>query len=166
MAEASPSLFWNSRNKPRFWKRKRWLCQFLVYIFYSKCNFNSIYDRQLQNVHCGALFLLTKCLWKCPRSTKPPLPWNIYGCMPALRHYSICKTLHLKSLTVFWICICLNNCSVICTVTLSYALHYTHSEFWHIQNSFYSDILMHTQAYSALLRHIHAYWVILKGCSG
>ena len=31
---------------------------------------------------CGVFFLefLTKCLWKCPNFTKPPLPWKISGC--------------------------------------------------------------------------------------
>ena len=35
--------------------------------------------------HCGAFFLvfLTKCLSKCPNSTKCPLPWKISGCAPA-----------------------------------------------------------------------------------
>ena len=44
----------------------------------------------------------------------------------------------------------LNNCSVICIVTLWCVLHQTHSEFWHIQNSAYSDICSHLiQAYTA-----------------
>ena len=40
------------------------------------------------------LVLLTKCLLKCPSSTKPLLPWKMSGWVPALRHYSFCKTLH------------------------------------------------------------------------
>ena len=75
---------------------------------------------------------------------------KVFGCVPALRHYSLYKTLHLKRL-------CLNNCSVICTVTLSHVLHQSYSEFWHIQNSVYSGIFSHIQAQSALLRHIHRY---------
>ena len=77
--------------------------------------------------------------------------------------------LHLKCLTVFWIRICLDNCSVICTMTLCYALYQTHSEFWHIQHSVFSGICRHIQLYSALLRHIdafHAYWHIIKAYSG
>ena len=35
----------------------------------------------------------------------PPLPWKISGCAPAFRHYSFCKMLHHKCLTVFWICL-------------------------------------------------------------
>ena len=76
--------------------------------------------------------------------------------------------LHLKCLTVFWIRICLDNCSVICTMTLCYALYQTHSEFWHIQHSVFSGICRHIQLYSALLRHIdafHAYWHIIMAYS-
>ena len=51
----------------------------------------------------------------------------------------------------------LENCSVICAVTLYYVLHQTQSEFWHISNYVYSGICMHIQAYSALLWHIKAY---------
>ena len=50
----------------------------------------------------------------------------------ALSHYSYCKTLHLKCLTVPRIRLCFDNCSVISTVTLCYVLHQTHSESWHI----------------------------------
>ena len=112
----------------------------------------------------GSLFpvFLTKCLLKCHSSTNPlPLTWNISGGASALRHYSFCKTLHLEYLTVFWMRLCLDNCSVICTVTLCYVLHQTHSEFWHIHHSvffffFFSGICWHIQLYSPLLRHIRA----------
>ena len=36
----------------------------------------------------------------------------------------------VKTLTVFGIRIYLDNCSVICTVTLGYVLRQTNSEFW------------------------------------
>ena len=89
----------------------------------------------------GPLFLLflTKWLLKCSSSTKPlpPLPWKISGCTSPLMHYSFCKTLRLKCLTVFWISLCLDNCSLICTVTICYVLHQTHWEFWHIQNCWF-----------------------------
>ena len=49
--------------------------------------------------------LLMKCLLKCSSSMKPPLPWKISGFVSARRHYSFCKTLHRKCLTVFWICL-------------------------------------------------------------
>ena len=83
---------------------------------------------------------LTKCLSKCSSSTKPTLPRKISDGATALMHYSFCKTLRLKCLTVFWMRLCLNSC--------------------YIQNSAYSDICRYIQTYSASLRHIHAYWDI------
>ena len=74
--------------------------------------------------------------------------------------------LHLKCLTVFWIRLCLDNCSVIFTVTLCHVLHQTHSGFWHIQHPAFSDIYRRIQSCSALLRHIHDYWDIIKAYSG
>ena len=88
------------------------------------------------------------------------------GCAPAFRHYSFRKTLHLKSLRMFWIRVCLGNCSAIGTTTLWYVLHQTHSEFWHIQNSIYSGIFRHIQGYLKLLRHIHVHWGTVKTYSG
>ena len=105
-------------------------------------------------------------LSKCLSSTKPPLPCKISGCLLAISHYSFCKMLHLKSLTVFWIRLCLDNCSVLCTVTLCYVLHQTNSEDWHIQNCFYSWIFRYIQSYSALLKHIHVYWGDIKALFG
>ena len=45
----------------------------------------------------GSIFLvfLTKCLSKCPSSTKSPLFWKIFGCMHALRHYSFCPIVNV-----------------------------------------------------------------------
>ena len=84
------------------------------------------------------------CFWRnVYRSAlvPPNLPaLKTSGCTPAFRYYSFCKMLHIKYLTVFWIRLYLDKCSVICTVTLSYILHQTHSEFWHIQSSIYSGI--------------------------
>ena len=112
----------------------------------------------------GPFFLvfLTNCLSVYCSSTKPPQPWKFSSCVPALRQCFFCKRLHLKYLTVVWICLCLDNCSVICTVTLHYVLHQTHLKFRHIHNSVYSDICRHIQAYSALLHHIHGYWGIMR----
>ena len=81
----------------------------------------------------------------------------MYGYVPALRDYSFCETLHLKCVTVFQICLCLDNCSGICTVTLC-----TASDIFRIQNSVHSGICRHIQAYSALSSHIPAYWGILR----
>ena len=77
------------------------------------------------------LVFLKKCLSKCPSPTSPsPLPWkNFWLCTCTQLFFLFCKALYLKSLTVFRICICLDNCSVNCIVT--YVLHYAHSEFWH-----------------------------------
>ena len=55
--------------------------------------------KNLQNVSLRGLFFLvflTKRLSKCPSSPKPPLPWKISGCAPALRHYSFCKSPHFN----------------------------------------------------------------------
>ena len=41
---------------------------------------------------------------------------------------AFCKTLYFKCLTVFWIRLCLNNCSRICTVTLCiYCIRHIHN---------------------------------------
>ena len=115
---------------------------------------------------CGASFccvfdmfscvfdMFLKCLLKCP-SSATLLP------SPVLIHYSFCKTLHFKCLMVFWICLCFDNCPVICVVTLCYVKQQTHSQFWHIQYCF-SGICQHVKSHSTLLRHIHAYWGIIK----
>ena len=97
-------------------------------------------------------------------SLKPPLPWKFSDCTPALRHYFFAK----HSILNVWQCseyTFLNNCSVICPVTLGYVLHLAHSKFWHNQNSIYSGIYRHIQADSALFRHSCAYWKIIKAYS-
>ena len=90
-----------------------------------------------------------------PPPSLHPLPWKISSCAPPLIHYSFCETLPFKRLTVFWIYSCLGNCSVICTVTLYYALHQRHPEFWHIQQCFfqlYAGVLTIIKPYSCILR--------------
>ena len=82
--------------------------------------------------------------------TYPFLSWKISGCAPAFRHYSFCELLHFNCLTVLWIRLCLDNCSVICAITLCHVLHQAHSKI---------------QSWSALLRHIHAYWDIIYAYS-
>ena len=88
-----------------------------------------------------------------------PLPWKISGCEPVLKHYSFCKTLHLKCLTVFWIRLGLNNFLVICTMTLRNAPYQTHPEFWHIRHSVF---FRQTPAYSVILSAIKAHSHISK----
>ena len=73
---------------------------------------------------------------------------------------------HLKCVTVFWIRLCLDNCSVTCTVTIRYSVPYASDIFWHVQNSIYSGIFRHIQRYLALLGHIHAYRGIVKAYLG
>ena len=79
---------------------------------------------------CGTSFSFFLRRNNCRSALVPqlpgPLPLKISGCTPALRHYYLCKTLHLKRLTVFGICLCLGNFSVNCTVTLCYVFHQTH----------------------------------------
>ena len=60
-----------------------------------------------------------------------------------------------------WQCseyVCLNNCSVVCTVNSCYVLDQTHSEFWHIQNCLFSNM----QEYWSIFSFIKAYSQILK----
>ena len=59
--------------------------------------------------------------------------------------FFFCKTLHFK-----------------CIVNIYYALHQTHSGFWHIQNYVYSGISRYLQAHSTLLSHIHAFDALLR----
>ena len=82
-----------------------------------------------------------------------PLLWKIYGYAPALRYYSFCKTLYLKHFIVIWIRLCLDNCSVICVVTLCYVLHQTRCM------QAYSSIFSIIKAYSCILRH---YWIVFR----
>ena len=70
---------------------------------------------------------------------------------------SFSKTLNLKCLTMFWIRLCFNKCSVICTV---YYIRNIQNSC--IRNSFITLTFRNIQAYSALLRYIHAYWVFLR----
>ena len=86
--------------------------------------------KKLQNVSLWGLSFL--CFWQ-----------NVYWSALALRNLPwpekflvVClhsgiilfyKKLHLEYLTVFWIRLCLESCSVTCTVTLCYVLHQTHS---------------------------------------
>ena len=116
----SPVLFFEIRKKCLGYGKEGPDCVHPEIKFFIQNVVLRVPRKKFQNVSLQGLFLvfLMKCLCKCPSSTKTLLPWNISGCAPALRRYSICKTLHLKCLTVFWIRFCLNNCSVISTVTL------------------------------------------------
>ena len=102
---------------------------------------------------CFFLLFFLKYLSKYPSSTKSPLLWKFSDCVPALKHCSFCKTLHLKCLIVFWICFCLDNCSVVCTVTLCYVLHQTHSELC---------LFRYIEVYSRIFNIIKAYLHIMR----
>ena len=105
---------------------------------------------------CWAFFFL--CFWQnVYQSALSPqnLPCSEKFVFVCLRHYSFCKRLHLKCLTVFWIYFCLDNCSVICAMTLCYILHRLHQ--MHSELCLFSYICGHIQAYAALLRHFQAY---------
>ena len=109
--------------------------------------FSCVFDDIYQNVLVLLLFL----------------PRKISGCEPVLRHYSFCKILHLKCLTVFWIRLGLNNFLVICTITLSNAPYQTHPEFWHIRHSVF---FRQMPAYSIILSAIKVHSHISKNYQG
>ena len=109
------------------------------------------------------LVVLTKCLLKCPSSTKPPLPWKVL----VARLHSGTVLLVKRSILNVWQCSKYASVSItaqwfVCTVTLCYELHQTHLEFCHIQNSIFSGILRVILVYStpfkklaySKLRHI------------
>ena len=126
---------------------------------------------------CRASFsaFLTKSLSKCLSATNlSPFPRIISGCGTALRHYSFCKTLHLNCLIVFWICLCLDNYSVICKwshamyfirriqnygifSTLFFQAMMSQVQLFTRERGSFLKLCRHIKSYSALLRHIHAY---------
>ena len=149
-----------------FWREMPWFCRSLGWIIHSKCSFKNIWEKKLQNISLRGLFFL--CFWlSVYRSALAPqtsLPF--------------CKTFHLRRLAVFWIRLCLDNCSVIFILTFCYVLHPTHLDFWHIQHSifffrymrkysvFFNVIKAHSNvmrhySYSGLFRHIQASCVTL-----
>ena len=165
-------LGWRGRPPlPFFWKLKKvqWFSKKSPYSvhFWFKFSIQNVVlgvsrRKNSKIFPCGIYFscVLMKCLSKCPSSSKPSMLWDISGCVHVLRHCSFCKTLHLKCLTVFfWILCCLDNCSVICTVTL---------KLWKPSDSFrilaYSEfcVLMYTQVHSSILRIIKAYSRMLR----
>ena len=118
----------------------------------------SLGEKKIKLFLYGPFLFLTKFLSKCPSSIKFPISLKNSPGTPVLRHYSFCKWLHIRCLTVLWMLLFLDNCSVICTEVWWYVLHQIHSELWHVWNSVYSGIYKHIQAYSRLLRHIQAFW--------
>ena len=138
-----------------FWKEMPWFCRSLGWIIHSKCSFKNIWEKKLQNISLRGLFFL--CFWLS-------VYWSALAPQTSL---PFCKTFHLRRLAVFWIRLCLDNCSVIFILTFCYVLHPTHLDFWHIQHSiFFSGICGNIQSFSTLLRHIHTYRDIIKSYSG
>ena len=123
---------------------------------------------------CGSFFLV--CFWRnvywsalVPQKTSPALKSS--GCRPASKHYSFCKILYLECLKVMWIHLCLNNCSVVCTVTLCWYIIYVamycirpiHNSvifrtlFIQVYWSIFSIIKAYSQILRYFLKHIKAY---------
>ena len=76
-----------------------------------------------------------------------------------------CKMFHLKCLTVFWIRLCLDNCSVTCIVAVRYNVPYASDIF---RTLAYSGLYLfrYTQTYSKIFSTIRTYWRILRQCQG
>ena len=63
-------------------------------------------------------------------------------------------------MTVSSIHLCLKNCLVICTVTLSYVVHQAYSKFWHTQHSVFLFVFFFFQVSAGIFNHIQHYWGI------
>ena len=121
-----PCSFWKPKNVSWFWKDPDCVHPWVEFSIQNLA-LSASWRKNPKSFPEGYLFLvfLIKCLSKCPISTNSPHPLTCKnpGCAPAPRHYSFCKTLHLKCLTVFWISLCLDNCSnlysdlMLCTVS-------------------------------------------------
>ena len=136
------SIFIHSQ-KLWFWKKVLIVSIFGLYFSFKMCLCS-----------CVVFYL---CFWRIvhqstvvPKNLPCPKSFWLCNCTKAP---FFCKTLYLNCLKVFWIRLCLSNCSVICTVTLWCKLFQPPSEYWHIQSSIYSCIFRHIQEYSASLRH-------------
>ena len=124
--EPSSALFWKSKKV--VWRKDSIHVHVCIKFSTQNVVLRVSRTKNSKMFHWNIFFLvfLMKCLSKCPGFAN-------FICVPALRH-SFCKILHLNCLTVSWIRLYLSNCLVICTVTLCYILHPTHSEFWPIQH--------------------------------
>ena len=110
-------------------------------------------------IHLWVNFLIQNVMFiEVPWFRPPPLhlaptlrlqPWNIPGCAPALRHYSFCKTIHLKCLTVF---------SRTLQITTQYFVQCPYDMYCirHIQNpGIFSTLLFHV--YAGVFNHLQRY---------
>ena len=100
-------FFENWKKHPDF-RKKALLVSIFWVKFYTQNVVLKISRRKNTKTFSGKTFFfvfLTKCLSKCPSSTKPLLAVKNFDCAPARRHYSFCKMPHLKCLIVFWTCL-------------------------------------------------------------
>ena len=142
--EASPVFFENRIKVSWFWGKKAWLFRSLGKIFHSKCTFKEYLGEKFQKYFpARPLFVVLlrwflvflTCFWNVywsalvPQHSPNPLYWKIT--------LFFLQNAPPKCLTVFWIRPYLDNCSVICTVTLCYVEQQTHPEFWYIRYCFF-----------------------------
>ena len=141
-----PCLFWKAKIMLWFWERRAHCVLYWLKFFIQnevlrvskrktpKCFPAGPFSLGFrQNVYRSVLVP-----WNCPSPENFWLP-------PAFRHCYLCKTLHCKCLTVLWIRLGLDNCSITYTMTL-----------WILTYSSEICLFKHIQAYSVLLTHIHA----------
>ena len=97
LIKASPALFENRKKCPDFGKKGPDCIH--VGVKFSIQNINlRVSRRKNSKIFPFFLVLLMKCLSKCP---KPPSPALKLFWFRICTHYSFCKTLNLKCLTVF-----------------------------------------------------------------
>ena len=160
-----PSLFWNQKKCLDFGKKGPDCVHLQVKFAIQNVVLRVSRRKTSKMFPCRVSFscVFDECLLKCSISTNPlpPCPEKVL----VVHLHSGIVPFAKRSILNVWQCsedVCLDNCSVICIVTLYYVLHQTHLEFWHIQHFVFSGICWDVQSYSALLRHIHAYWDIIK----
>ena len=104
--ETSPVLFENQKKCPDFGKTSIDWVNLWVKFFIQNIVLKTSRRKNTKMFPCGTLFFL--CYWLNFYQSALVLqisflPWKISGCAPASIHYSLCKMLHLKFLTVLWI---------------------------------------------------------------
>ena len=144
--EAFPAHFWKSKKVPWFWKTIDPNSDHLWVKFIIQNVVLIVYKRKISKM---SFFL---CFWRnVYRSALVPRNLSYPEKFLVMRLHSGIILFAKRSILNLWQCseyVCLDHCSVICTVNLCYALHQTHSECWHIQNTVYYCKFRHTQAYS------------------
>ena len=164
--KASPALFKNQKSALIF---KRMALVMSIWVKFSIQNVILRVSRKKspKSFPLVSLFLvfLTICLSKCFTLTNlspPPLPlWHekflVTHPHTGIILFAKCCILNVRQCSEY---VCLDNCSIICTMTLCYLLHQTYSEFWHIQRS-----VFYMPAYSNIFSFIETYSHIVKAYS-